>query len=915
MIRLSRILSRALMLGLLPAAVLAVALTGYMIATRLDDLNREFQARGQAVARELAALGAHAMAAGEWDSLERISRNLMARSGLVEASFLDGTGTALSRIHAAIVTSEGPETHVFEAPLLHYPGTREGAPLHSPVRLGTVRILLADPVHAQGQLRAVVGSLIIGLGVLIATTFIALTLARRVTHPLQRLTDAVQKLERGNLDVEVPVISQGELGTLENGFNAMAARLRLAREELEGRIQLATAELMDTMEALEIQNVELDLARKRALEASRAKSEFLANMSHEIRTPMNGIVGFANLLHKTDLDADQRDFLATIIGSAQSLLGIIDDILDFSKLEAGQLRLDSRAFRLRECFEDTVALLAPQAHDKGLELVILIYSDVPEILLGDSVRLRQILINLLGNAIKFTHRGEIIVRVMLDDESEQKITLLLSVSDTGIGVPANLKSRLFSAFDQGSETISRLYGGTGLGLAITRKLAEAMQGHIRLESTEGVGSTFEVSLVLTRAGKSESVYEQPFSGSRMALYDSHRLSCLALYHRLTGLGVEVERCQDPDHLMRCLRSPEKPLHAVVLGLSADTDQRQQEQLVQHCRELGNTPLLAMASTSDRRHIERLIALGADQCLSKPTSAAVLSRALKTLLARHRIGQGEPDATLPPSMDRPSLANFRVLAADDNEINLRLVTQLLENAGAQVTQARNGEEVMRHLHAERYDMALLDIHMPVMDGLETARSIRALNDHSSLIPLVGLTADAEPGNLKRIIEAGFDELMIKPLDEAKLWHILQRLIRREAPEPPAIAARSDKPNLLPRETATEDTVRDEAAAIASAGGNRELAAQLFQTFLEELKVQGEKLQILQRAAEWEELREVAHQLHGSTAYVGVPALKRAVKALERSASRHDEESIGRCMEDLDREIDRLRQQAQTRGSDG
>ncbi len=906
MIKLSPIQSRALMLGLLPAMVLAISLTGYMIATRLNDLEREYRAGGQALAGELAALAAHAMVERRRDDLQRISRDLMQRSNVVDTLIIGSDGSTLSHTIAAERSPSESAPHPFEAPVLDYHRMHGSDGFR---RIGSVRILLADPKHARGQIQVVAGSLVIGLSILVATIFIALTLARRVTRPVQRLTTAVQKLEQGQLEVEVPVISQGELGTLEHGFNAMAARLRQAREDLESQVQQATSELMDTMEALEIQNVELDLARKRALEASRAKSDFLANMSHEIRTPMNGILGFANLLRDTDLDTDQQDFLATIEGSARSLLGIIDDILDFSKLEAGQVRLDSRSFRLRECFEDAVALLAHQAHAKGLELVVLIYRDVPEILLGDSARLRQILINLLGNAIKFTQRGEIIVRVMLDDESEKEVSLLLSVSDTGIGVPAHLKGRLFSAFDQGSEHISRRFGGTGLGLAITRKLAEAMHGHIRMESTEGTGSTFEVSFKLTRADASESAQQQPFEGSRMALFDSHRLSCLALYHRLAGLGVEVVRCDDPEALADCLRAAGKPLHAVVLGLSANSSAQDQEALIRMCREHCDKPVLAMTSTSDRQRIERLISLGADQCVSKPATAAVFTRSLRTLLARHRIGQDTTEVQIQENIDRPSLTNFKVLTADDNETNLRLISQLLTNSGAQVKQAHNGQEVLELLEAERFDLALLDIHMPVMDGLQAARRIRASHNHMSLTPLVGLTADAEPGNLKNIIESGFDELMIKPLDESKLWRIVQHLMHRDAPKavPISLPVRKSPPEAPP----SRSLVRDEAAAVQTAGGNAQLADQLFGTFMQELDEQIRELRDLWHAAEWQELKDAAHRFHGSTAYVGVPALKQAVQSLERAAGRTDEENIGRHMEDLDTEIGRLRSYARKR----
>ncbi len=893
---LSRIQTRALMLGLLPATVLAVSLTGYMIATRLSDLEQSFHERGQAIARELAALGSHAMAVEDYRFLALISRDLMQRTDVQAAEFYDSSGAPQCNIGTP-EADEAFQGHKdrFDAPVIHFQPH-----IGSTQQIGTVSVWITDPVRLGGEYRVIRGSLLIGLAVLLGTMFIALALSRRLVRPVQRLTHAVQKLERGELEVEVPVVSQGELRALEQGFNSMATRLREARGDLEEQINQAIADLTDTMEALEIQNVESDLARKRALEASRAKSDFLANMSHEIRTPMNGILGFANLLRKTRLDNIQLDYLSTIITSANGLMEIINDILDFSKLEAGKVTLESSGLDLRHCFEDAVALLAPQAHDKGLELVLLIYQDVPDRLLGDATRLRQILINLLGNAIKFTHRGEIIVRVMLEDENERDATLLLSVCDTGIGVPDDLKERLFKAFDQGSASISRLYGGTGLGLAITRKLAEAMQGSITLESTEKQGSTFNVSFTLPKSVEiSDTTREGVFKHVRMALYDSHRLSCLALYHRLTAWGIEVVLCEDPDNLPECIKSANPPLQAILLGLSASQDEAEQESLVRTCHEHCHVPVLGLVGSSSNERIQTLTQLGIEQCLPKHVPGIIFLRALKALLVQHRTRMELTATAPPPPPPRPLFTGLHVVAADDNDINLRLVVHLLESTGASVYQARTGREALDLLEHNPCDLLLLDIHMPELNGLELARTIRGRKDDMAKLPMVGLTADAEPRSLKRILKAGFNEILIKPLDEARLWSIIEE-VRSNVP----IQARTPAAGMLEQVYESDLPIRDEQAALRTTGGNLDLAAQLFTSFITDLVPLQEELKLLLQAGDQAELLETAHRMHGATAYCGVPALKQAVKRLEQAAASGEETEIEFRMCDVNREIGRL-----------
>src|SRR5690554_4080289 len=339
--------------------------------------------------------------------------------------------------------------------------------------------------------QALLISLMLVVGGVLLSLLVSLRLSRAFTVPVFQLNEAVAKLKEGKLDTRVYTRAGPEFEQLESGLNEMASELSQAQAEIQQNIDQATGDLRETLETIEIQNIELDFARKEALEASRIKSEFLANMSHEIRTPLNGIIGFTELLLKSPLPRQQRDHLNTIRKSSEILLTIINDILDFSKIEAGKLILDRVPFQLRDIVEEVMVMLAPAAHAKNLDLVPLVYNDVPDNIMGDPLRVKQVITNLVNNAIKFTQTGEVVLRASLEDEDKEanRVTLRLSVTDSGVGLSRAQQQSLFNAFSQADASIVCQYGGTGLGLAISKRLVEEMGGEIGLESELGRGST------------------------------------------------------------------------------------------------------------------------------------------------------------------------------------------------------------------------------------------------------------------------------------------------------------------------------------------------------------------------------------------------------------------------------------------
>ncbi|MGD8310278.1 MAG: ATP-binding protein, partial [Chromatiales bacterium] len=703
---------------------------------------------------------------------------------------------------------------------------------------------------------------------------VVLWLTRRLGRPLDDLTSALRRLRLGDWSARTAGPAPRGLDEVVRDFNALADGLGESRAEMQAEIDQTTSDLRQTMEALEIRNVEIDLARRRAVEASRVKSEFLASMSHEIRTPLNGITGFTNLLAKTSLSPEQRDYVETISRSSADLLDIINDILDFSKLESGKLSIDRQVFDVRECLDEAVVFLAPGAHAKDLELVLMIYNDVPDFLEGDPTRLRQVLTNLVNNAIKFTRDGEVVVRAILADEGEQACRLEITVSDTGIGIAEKLLSELFVPFNQASTTTSRLYGGSGLGLSICRKLVQSMGGEIEVESREGEGSVFRFSLPMGKPGPDAlpGAHPRARAGARVALYDGHRVSAASIRGRLEHAGLDVAHFSDLDELLADRSAPDAP---VVLGFSAkDCRSGRLNQALAALRQKSKRPTLVMVGTSDRAELDRVVRIGADRCIPKPASDASLLDALGDLLTASKVRPRRKRRI--QTAGPPALPHHHFLVADDNPVNLKLIATLLAGSGAHVSRATNGREVLELLDTVRFDLVLLDIHMPEMDGLAAAQAIRARGDQAAeRLPIVALTADVAPRKQEEIFAAGMDDYLVKPVSETRLWSVITRLLGPESLDVEEDAAQGRQTLTLSPDDGSE--LWSSATALRVTGGNAELAEDMFEMLVEGLPDQLQQIGQYLRQRHWDALHDQVHRLQGSTAVCGVPQLHATVRA--------------------------------------
>ena len=747
--------------------------------------------------------------------------------------------------------------------------------------IGWVELELLTAPFAVVRYEAIVLTIAITILCLIIGAYFAISLYYRITEPLEHINNVVQGLARGRLNERVEQQHSREFLGLAESINTMADYMEAAQADMQSHIDHAIEDLRETLETIEIQNVELDLARKEALEASRVKSEFLANTSHEIRTPLNGILGFINLALKTDLNEQQREYMETIRDSAQNLLTVINGILDFSKIESGKLTLDYAPLPIRHSIDEVLHIFAPDAHDKNLELINYVERCIPKNLLGDALRFKQVLSNLVSNAIKYSTSGNIIIDVSILQRQETQITLKICVSDEGIGLSREEQEQLFSPFIQADSSSSREHEGTGLGLAICKGLVERMNGEIGVVSEPDKGSTFWFT---ARLGIDK---RQPAPNQLANLSEYRILLCGEnpasikqlnnLLHEWNANTQSIPAIHDCFPMLRSARDEHKSFDLLILDIPPNERKIPPillNNLAEQLHTEFNCTLIACCTTAHQRLFRSYAEKSRVLFINKPTSYDALLQTLGRQLDLHIKDLREQDDE---EALRPSAS---VLLVDDNPANLQLASELLRGLNTQVVQANSGKQAIEACSEHEFDVIFMDIQMPGMDGMEATRHIRALEQGKRRTPIIALTAHTITEQKAELLIAGMDDCISKPVNESQLAHIINRWATLTGKKEVVIQIEEKSTNKpgIPTEDHTGSV--DINLCLKLANNKPALARDMLSMLLAGLESEKQQINDALNNGDFDEAGELIHRLYGSSCYCGVPRLKHISGLLDK-----------------------------------
>ena len=880
-------------LALLPVLVVAIVLTSYFTFSQLSFISESQVRHGNMVAKQLASISEYAVFSGNTNSLHPILKNTLSDNDIINIEITD-------EYNEVLISKNNTEQSKNKNSIWHKLASEELTTFIASIKTQTLDINLPDGnnnsnsnniigyievtltstnINAK-KIQTIAKGSLITLTILLSSMIFAIRFSKKISNPIQKLTNTVRKISSGDYATRIKEQATGDLGALESCVNIMAKELQNSHDDLEAKVDESTKELQETMEELEIRNAELDIARSNAIQASKAKTEFLANMSHELRTPLGGILGFSELLENSNLESQQRDYSEIIKKSADNLLHIIDDVLDLSKIESGKLEICFSEANIIDIAEEVIDLLIPIAYEKNIELFYSIDKNTPHIINTDPTRVRQILINLIGNAIKFTEKGSVSLHISSTPVTDSLSNIIFTVADTGMGMNQLQQDRLFNAFTQADETIEKKFGGTGLGLVISKKLAQLIHGDISFESQHEKGSLFTLS-ISTELTKHILKTDHALLNKKICLIDPQCACEKGIQSLLEQWGCTIRRHSEmPKDLLN--------YDLIITSICRSNLHKDKTQILPHSNNT-DIPMLAIISTRSHKELMDIKNYGFTDAVFRSSKQSFIQQTIKKLIGHETI---QPTTKPHKQEVHFDWSELNILVVDDNDINLKLAEIILQKNGAKVTTVENGQLALKKTNDHHYDLIFMDLQMPEMDGYESSKLIRKNKENDDTI-IIALTANAMATKESHLFEqCGINDVLIKPFNETCIQNKIDQWVLNKK------ISRSVK------QTKNETELFSKTAALELAAGNTQLANELTNMLINELP---DHLKIIKQTlseGDIELLRQHAHKLHGATRCCGAIALRNAAEQLESDIDNDISEKIESSTELLTTEIDRL-----------
>ena len=861
-----------LLIALVPALLVNTFLTYSHFRNNVDHAYDLLQSNNRIFAQQLASASELNMLSGHYEPIQHLLNKTIDTNAIILASAYNENGKAIATSVSKEYDSKNTNSYFYYRLPIISQTLQETRSLdldqsykYEGKVIGWVHLNMS---HRQFEIiKANIWNDSISLFFVILCILLMLSfvIGSEVTRPIFKLLEHIKKVEKGQLGEVIISFEKSEIGELQKGFNQMTESLLANRNELNEKIQFATKQLSEAIGDLESKNSELKLAKDEAQNANEIKSIFLTNMSHEIRTPINGIKGFINLISQSDLNPTQKRYADIILKSTNDLTDIISEILDFSKMESGKLQIVDGNFDLYEAIQQTRDILFINVLSKNIDLVLIIYSDTPQFVCGDKLRLKQVLLNLIGNAIKFTDEGEVVIRVAVEQQTESDVNILITIEDTGIGISEDDQKNLFEAFRQVETASNRRFKGTGLGLVISRNLVGLMAGEISMQSKIGVGTKFSVHLPFLLTSMPKDIKEIPLD-NKIALILSSRKTCLqeiiSLFDR-AEIATESMFLSGSDSAESINSKIQKFLrHIDFLVIDLRHFNFDLKQMLKN---------ISMYQT-------RIIVMHYDQTMVKTLwnlnlefiSATTNSQNLQKSLSSPLVNISTKISSIP---SLPS-SSKTVLLVDDNQINLKLASELIGLWGHQVYEAESALEAMALYKKESFDLIVLDIQMPEIDGVELLKMMRIENKQDQT-PTVALTANILDNEEQRLLTLGFDYYLSKPIDEEKFRRILDSSSFTNTD-----FTKLEKVTVTDQSIVVPSSSFDFKQSLKLSQNNKVILCKILEILIRDIP----NLQLQLKSAAFqndkERLSAILHKLHGTTCYISLPKLKKLVTSLQQ-----------------------------------